>query len=533
MSEMVDAILRQFEYNKSKRTNWESQWSEVADYFLPNQSGNWSLSGMDNELTTGQKKGELIYNSKPVLDLAMFVGIADGLLTPVNKKWHTLKPKDKSLLKDKRVMDWYYEVNEILFDYRYNPGSNFAEQNNMRWEQMGAYGTGLLFIDYDKEETLRYKCINLKNVTLGQNHQGIVNRVDRVLHLSLLDIVSEFGKGGLPETLLFELNDVESANKKHMVLHTVMPAEKKEGFSSYYILVKDRLLLSEGKYASFPYSVSRYNTSPDEVFGRGLAMQCMSDVLNLNKYQNDINLALDGSIKPTVLTQDDSIADNGVIDMAPNSVIVGGLDHNGNPKMVPFRDGVRVDWVAAEIDRLESRIDETFLITLFQIMIENPRMTAYEVMTRAQEKSMLLTPLLVRQQNQSLNPLIKRELSILYEAGLLPDMPVEVENIFNVTFQSPVNDMQDSESLSNINKVMQTILPLIQNNPDALNIVDLHKLVKMAFIDGNIPSTILKSDKQVEQETEARAKQEQEANFAEQAISTSEVLKNLKGVENV
>jgi hypothetical protein len=49
----------------------------------------------------------------------MFVGIADGLLTPVNKKWHTLKPKDKSLLKDKRVMDWYYEVNEVLFDYRY------------------------------------------------------------------------------------------------------------------------------------------------------------------------------------------------------------------------------------------------------------------------------------------------------------------------------------------------------------------------------------------------------------------------------
>jgi hypothetical protein len=41
MSETVDAILRQFEYNKSKRTNWESQWSEVADYFLPNQSGSF------------------------------------------------------------------------------------------------------------------------------------------------------------------------------------------------------------------------------------------------------------------------------------------------------------------------------------------------------------------------------------------------------------------------------------------------------------------------------------------------------------
>jgi hypothetical protein len=55
----------------------------------------------------------------------MFVGIADGLLTPVNKKWHTLKPKDKSLLKDKRVMDWYYEVNPWLTRYPYRSTTNY------------------------------------------------------------------------------------------------------------------------------------------------------------------------------------------------------------------------------------------------------------------------------------------------------------------------------------------------------------------------------------------------------------------------
>jgi hypothetical protein len=45
--------------------------------------------------------------------------------------------EDPTLLKDKHVADWFYEVNKRLFKYRYNPGSNFAEQNNMRWEQMG------------------------------------------------------------------------------------------------------------------------------------------------------------------------------------------------------------------------------------------------------------------------------------------------------------------------------------------------------------------------------------------------------------
>jgi hypothetical protein len=42
------------------------------------------------------------------------------------------------------------------------------------------------------------------------------------------------------------------------------------------------------------------------------------------------------------------MADNGVIDMAPNSIVVGGLDYNGNPTLKPFSDGARVDIATAE-----------------------------------------------------------------------------------------------------------------------------------------------------------------------------------------
>jgi hypothetical protein len=47
-------------------------------------------------------------------------------------------------------------------------------------------------IDYDVKEVLRYKCIHLKDVILGQNHQGVVNRVDRVMYMTVLDIVATF-----------------------------------------------------------------------------------------------------------------------------------------------------------------------------------------------------------------------------------------------------------------------------------------------------------------------------------------------------
>jgi hypothetical protein len=55
------------------------------------------------------------------------------------------------------------------------------------------------------------------------------------------------------------------------------------------------------------------------------------------------------------------MADNGVIDMAPNSIVVGGLDYNGNPTLKPFSDGARVDIATAQIDRLEMRINDPFL----------------------------------------------------------------------------------------------------------------------------------------------------------------------------
>ena len=533
MNKIVENILHQFEYNKSKRVNWESQWSEVADYFLPTFSGDWSLDGTIDSMTTGEKKGEKVYNSQPILALSRFVGIADGLLTPVDKKWHTLKPRNPKLLEDKDVSDWFYNVNQLLFDYRYNPGSNFAEQNNMRWEQMGAFGTGLLFIDSDKKNTIRYKCVNLKTVTLGQNHQGIVDRVDRVLHLSLLDIIDSFGKGSVPDVLLQSLDDVESANKKLKVLHSVMPSKDKEKdeYDSFYILIEDKVLLGQGKFNTFPYSVSRYNTAPDEVFGRGLAMQCIDDVISLNGFSDDVSVAVDKAVKPTILAKDDSMADNGVIDMAPNSIITGGLDHAGNPTLRPFSDGARVDLGAAQIDKLEARINETFLITLFQIMVENPRMTATEALIRAQEKSMLLTPLLVRQQNQSLSPLVVRELSILKEAGVLPDFPSGVDEVYDIAFESPVNKMQDSEALVNLNKVIQTVLPLVQNNPEAFNIIDMNKLMKMTLESGNIPSVILKSDEQMAKEAEARAQQQQAQGMQEAALNMSEVIKNT-GINN-
>jgi hypothetical protein len=70
--------------------------------------------------------------------------------------------------------------------------------------------------------------------------------------------------------------------KQFQILHATVPiADDKWG--SYYIALKERVMMSEGEYSTFPYSISRYSTSPEEVFGRGPAMQALADVKRLNK----------------------------------------------------------------------------------------------------------------------------------------------------------------------------------------------------------------------------------------------------------
>jgi hypothetical protein len=63
-------------------------------------------------------------------------------------------------------------------------------------------------------------CLINWSETLGQNHQGIVNRVDRVLNLSLNEIIDKFGASVIPKELFQSMDDLKKENEKMAVLHT-------------------------------------------------------------------------------------------------------------------------------------------------------------------------------------------------------------------------------------------------------------------------------------------------------------------------
>lgn len=531
----ADDLIRTYNDLKGKRGTWESHWEEIAERILPRQIG------FTGERTDGEKKTQKVFDSKPMIALERFAAVMDSMLTPRQSRWHNLRTTDENLNRDFAVQDWFYQVNNILYAARYSPKANFAGQNSERWISTGAFGTGCIFTDFDPGVGLRYRCVNLRDLYLLENHQGAIDTVYRCFKYTARQAAQRFGAEALPESIRKCLEDVKRQHDEFEFIHCVKPRtdydperadSRGKPWASFYVAVKDRQIVSEGGYTSFPYSVSRYVTAPDEVYGRSPAMAALPDIKMLNEMSKTDIRAVHKLIDPPILLHDDGILGGGAmtVNMRPGGLNIGGVDRNGRPLIQPFSTGARVDIAEAKMEQRRAAIDDAFLVTLFQILVETPRMTATEALIRAQEKGMLLTPTMGRQQSEALGPLIERELDLLAFHRVLPPMPqalIEAGGEYEIVYDSPMSRMQRAEELVGVQRTMELLAPFAQIDPTVLDIFDRDELARLTAEVSGVPTPVLRSPEALKQLRADRAAQEQEAMMMQAAQPLAGAMKDV------
>ena len=531
----ADDLIRTYHDLKGKRGNWETHWEEIAERILPRQIG------FVGERTDGEKKTQKVFDSKPMVALERFAAVMDSMLTPRQSRWHNLRTTDEALNRDFAVQDWFYQVNNILYAARYSPKANFAGQNSERWISTGAFGTGCIFTDFEPGVGLRYRCVNLRDLFLLENHQGAIDTVYRCFKYTARQAAQRFGENALPESIRKCLEDVKRQHDSFEFVHCVKPRTdydpdradaRGKPWASYYVAVKDRQIVSEGGYTSFPYSVSRYVTAPDEVYGRSPAMAALPDIKMLNEMSKTDIRAVHKLIDPPILLHDDGILGGGsmTVNMRPGGLNVGGVDRNGRQMIQPFGTGARVDIADTKMDQRRQAIDDAFLVTLFQILVETPRMTATEALIRAQEKGMLLTPTMGRQQSEALGPLIERELDLLAFHRVLPPMPqalIEAGGEYEIVYDSPMSRMQRAEELVGVQRTMELLAPFAQIDPTVLDIFDRDELARLTAEVSGVPTPVLRSPEALKQLRADRAAQEQEAMMMQAAQPLAGAMKDV------
>lgn len=516
----IEELCAKYKSLKGSRGNWESHWEEIAERVLPRQRG---FVGARSD---GEKKSEKIFDSRPQIALDRSAAVMDSMLTPRQSKWHNLRTTDESLNRQFGVQQWFYQANNILHAARNSPKANFAGQNFERWISLMAFGTGSLFTDFQPGTGLRYRCINLRDTYFLENHQGIIDSVYRCFKFTARQAAQKWGVNELPEKVAKALENPNRQNDQFEFLHAVVPRTdynsdrvdaRGKPWASYYVCMDGQKQMGqEGGYNSFPYSIARYVTAPEEVYGRSPAMTALSDIKMLNEMSKTDMRAVHKLVDPPILLHDDGILGGGAmtVNMRPGGLNPGGVDRNGRALMQPFSTGARVDINEQKMEQRRAAIDDAFLVSLFQILVETPRMTATEALIRAQEKGMLLAPTMGRQQSECLGPQIEREIDLLMFHRILPPMPpelVEAGGEYEIVYDSPMSRMQRAEELVGVQRTMELLAPFAQIDPSVLDIFDRDELARLTSEVSGVPTTVLRSAEAVSQIRQQRAEQEQMA----------------------
>jgi len=459
--DVAQAVVRLFGRLEGARGTWEAHWEEIAELLVPEHSSLFqtaeNMTGMDK----GRKKRQKVFDATPQLGLFKYVSILESLLTPGDQTWHRVTSANPSLAQDREVVLWFEEVTRILFKMRYAPDAGFVAQNQGVFQSVGAYGTGVMFIDELAGGLgLRYKNVFLAEAFPLTNHQGRINGLIRRFALTLRQAEEQWGDR-LPEDMREKLK--VNPDEEALFLHAVLPNEdvdfersdfRGKPFSSFYVALKERRLLQQGGFDTFPYVVSRDQPAPNEVYGRGAGMRALPAIKTLMEQKKTVLKQGQRTVDPVLLAHDDGVLAG--FNLRPGALNVGGVNRDGRPLIHTLPVG-RVDIGKDLMDDERRLIDEGFLATYFQFLVENPQMTATEALERVKEKFTLLGPAIGRQQSEYLGPMIERELDIIARQGLLPPPPEAIEEAvdFTIEYESPLSRSQKAEEVAGFGRSVE------------------------------------------------------------------------------
>ncbi|MHB1087107.1 MAG: portal protein, partial [Minisyncoccota bacterium] len=382
MSDLTQFHIQKLATLRQDRGSWETQWEEAASLIVPAHRNSFQGRGSDNAFgASGQKKTELQYDATVGIAAQRFASVIESLATPQSNVWHRLVPADKTLKRNRSVRLFFDELNERLLSLRYRPSANFVGNSQQVYLSLGVYGNGCLFVDTPENTNgLRYRSIHLGEVHFIEDHAGVVDSFYRCFWLTARQIAQQFSQPGdtVPEAVTEAVKNPLQAEKKFEVLHCCYPRNDRDPrridkkgmpFASLYIFVQTQDLLRESGYNSFPLPTARYTQSTGEVYGRGPAQWVLPAIKVLNQEKKTVLVQGHRAVSPVLLSHDDGIV--GSFSLKPDSINPGTMTKDGK-RLVDVLPTGRVDIGFDLMEMERSVINDAFLITLFQILIDTP-----------------------------------------------------------------------------------------------------------------------------------------------------------------
>lgn len=534
MSDDVNSILNHQAQLASERVNFDTWWQQIAYRVMPAEAQ------FTVQTEQGVHRTERLFSGKAVSANERFAAVMEDLLTPRTQMWHALAPENEELAESQAVKAFFESVNKVLFSMRYRPRANFAAQKHQGYLSVGAFGNSCMFIDEEVGSGPRYLQNHMSEITWAEDQYGAIDTLYRRFKMKARQAYQRFGDQ-LPEKIGKDAKD--KPFKEHEFIHCVRPNDdlitnrrdyRGMPWASYYVAVEARQMMGVGGYTSWPYAIGRYMLAAREVYARSPAMACWPAILTLNEEKKTVLRAGQKEVDPPILLTEDGALEP--FNLRPGALNHGTVSEDGTPLAVPFKTGANIP-LGLELMQIESgEIDDSFLVTIFQVLVENPQMTATQVLEIAQQKGILLAPVMGRQHSEDLGPLIARELDIASKTGLLPPMPAELVEAgggYKVEYRSPLARAMRAQDGVAIMRTLEAAPTAMQIDQSASLVIDVQGAFReLAEING-VPAKFIRDKDTVAQMQQEKAAQAQAAQAVAVAPEMSQAALNAAKAEQL
>lgn len=441
----VEQLIQRFDAAKARKMPWISHLRECYEYALP-QRENFSMQ------SKGAKKNTAIFDSTAVIGVQKYASRLQASLVPPWRNWSILAPGSEIPEQDQEeTQKGLDNATSIIFDHINH--SNFATQCHESFLDL-AVSTGAMTVKRatkDGSSVLEFDAVPLAEVFPEEGPNSTIETVWRE-HSIPARHIERLWQGAEMSSHLKKKVAEKPDVKVNLIEGTVY--EPKSGM--YYMCVIERdekhICFTE-EYEVSPWIVFREMVVPGEVLGRGRIMQVLPDIKTANKVTEFglRNAAL--AIAGIYTAQDDGVINPYTMQIAPGMVIPVGSNDHANPTLRPLDRAGDFNVGELVLTDLRDRINKALFADPYG-NTGQPVKSATEMSLRSQELLMDAGSAFSRLQSEFIEKIIKVVVSILKDAGKLPDIAVDGKEV-TIKHTSPLARAQDQEDLLAMQQFMQ------------------------------------------------------------------------------
>lgn len=530
----AEQLIQAYKQLKAARTNFESYWQSLHDYFYI------EADDFNRGYAPGSELNASVLYDATTLDCGDV--LASGFmnyLTPPTSKWFGLRARNPVYKGNKHVStyleDVVDEVNSAL------NRSNFYNQIIASYKSSGIYGTSCMLEEEDVEEDIRFYSLPIKNVCLVEDGRGRVCAYYIEFEYTANQAASRWGKEKLSASMQKEIEEMKGDQKKHCFLLYIADRYKRDVTKSdrknkpieaCWIDVEGKITVDEGGYNEFPAMCHRFDKRPSIPWGYSPAMKALP-------FARILNAIAKTNLRAMMKHTDPPIA-------IPSNAFI--MPFNANPRAVNYFDPTKMpngknDIFAfgnfgdpqvgmAAIEYYQQKVKSLMYTDVFLAFngitkeMNNP-----EVAERVNEKMTLLGPAVGRYISEMLNPVVIRTIGILQRRGRLPEPPDELRQdpSYEIDCISQLAQAQRRSELTALMSGLNLVGQIAAFKPDVLDKVNGDKAVDEAWSIIGAPTRVFNDDDEVSALREARGRAAQAQQQMELANAGADTIK--KGSE--